>query len=1151
MGLPKYWVNTSSQNLVIEDTDFFYKGLGPVVEIKRTYNSNNMASGMFGRGWTFNFESFVTAGSCTATQPNLFRSSGDFIQFSGADICPFGPPITLEVSAVYPAGLFDKLAWYYDGANNYWLYEPVKSRLSYRYDPAPQSATKWKLSSVTDPSGNAVSVSRNIDGTVAKVTDAAGRATNFAYDTSQRCTSVVFPDGYSTTFAYDAAGNLAQTMDRIGNILYYTYDNAGYLTSMRVENRTISFTYASDGTSWRKVISSVTEPTGSVVTYSKSADGVEVKDSVGNTSVYVPDNEGRTTATTNPRGESTSSVFTDGFLSSSFNGSGTYTREYNNKGQITKLTSPMNHSISLGYDVHGDLASITNGAGVTSTFERDANRNLVKYTKPAISAFFYSFNYNAKGLLTSAVNPLGMAVGFSYDRFGNVVEKTDPVGDKTIYGYDNSGLLLLSETDPAGNRTEYSYDANKRITQITYADSSTRKFVYDGVSPLNMTDENGNNTSYGWDKSFRLTTVTDALGRIASITRNTNGSISKMTDPGGKVYNIVSDSMNRVSQMLDPKGGYATFEYNPSWDLKAITNPKDGRSEFYYNQDGLLQNVLDPLYHEIQYSWDGAKRLSTIRNARLETISMTYNDNDLKTGKTYSSGSTPAQFSYDAAGNLTSMIDGSGMKGFTYDQANRPVSVSYPDGHGITYAYDKGFVKTLSYPNGLVANYSYDNRCRISAVTWSIAGSNHFVSFSYDPAGNLIKELRANGVSTDYSYDKLNRVKTILHMHGQGTLASMAFTRDTAGNIISETHSLPVAGNFLPLTTNTVYNLADQIVTRGADAYAYDADGNLTGINGPHPLTAAYDAENRLKAITRYGVASTFVYDGLGRRARGVTAGVTRNYHHDRFGRLLFETDGTGTIIASYLYAGVKLIAMVQGQNVYYYHYNQVNSTVVLTDSSGVLANAYAYDSFGKIAVTIGNVYNPFTYVGAYGVMDDGNGLYFMSQRHYDAETGRFLQRDPIWFSGGQTNLYAYVGNSPVDSIDPSGQSNWGKFGYAVINQVGGFATTVAGGVTGNPLLLISGVNRWLASFKQLKQSVENKCPETSFFGDFILPPGPGNWAYEEYKSEVAEVEASEKVQREADFKKESEEYRQRVEYNENPLGYIIPGVPVPGSSDD
>src|SRR5690606_8633872 len=42
--------------------------------------------------------------------------------------------------------------------------------------------------------------------------------------------------------------------------------------------------------------------------------------------------------------------------------------------------------------------------------------------------------------------------------------------------------------------------------------------------------------------------------------------------------------------------------------------------------------------------------------------------------------------------------------------------------------------------------------------------------------------------------------------------------------------------------------------------------------------------------------------------------------------------------------------------------------------------------------------------------------------RDYDASIGRWLSKDPILFGGGDTNLYGYVMQDPINWIDPSGE---------------------------------------------------------------------------------------------------------------------------------
>ena len=54
--------------------------------------------------------------------------------------------------------------------------------------------------------------------------------------------------------------------------------------------------------------------------------------------------------------------------------------------------------------------------------------------------------------------------------------------------------------------------------------------------------------------------------------------------------------------------------------------------------------------------------------------------------------------------------------------------------------------------------------------------------------------------------------------------------------------------------------------------------------------------------------------------------------------------------------------------------------------------------------------------------LDAESGLYFYRARYYDASLGRFINEDPIGFTGGDVNLYAYVFNNPVVRVDPLGR---------------------------------------------------------------------------------------------------------------------------------
>ena len=186
-------------------------------------------------------------------------------------------------------------------------------------------------------------------------------------------------------------------------------------------------------------------------------------------------------------------------------------------------------------------------------------------------------------------------------------------------------------------------------------------------------------------------------------------------------------------------------------------------------------------------------------------------------------------------------------------------------------------------------------------------------------------------------------------------------------------------------------------------------------------VVAAYtwDYDNMLTGATISGTSYTYAYDPLGQRVKRVAGGAETRYIVAG-GTVLAEMDASNNITAYYVY-GMGLISKVTPSgSAYYYHYNNLGSTVAMTDSSGNIVNKYAYDPYGKVLSQVEGISNPFKYVGAFGVMDEGNGLLYMRARYYDPITGRFISKDPIGWAGG-LNLYNYVGGNPVNWVDPWG----------------------------------------------------------------------------------------------------------------------------------
>ena len=142
-------------------------------------------------------------------------------------------------------------------------------------------------------------------------------------------------------------------------------------------------------------------------------------------------------------------------------------------------------------------------------------------------------------------------------------------------------------------------------------------------------------------------------------------------------------------------------------------------------------------------------------------------------------------------------------------------------------------------------------------------------------------------------------------------------------------------------------------------------------------------------------------------------------------GRLLAEYDVAGALVRDYIYFGGQLVAEYTGAQLFYYASDQINSTRIVTDSSGTVVYAAAHEPYGGIQKTWVTTYDPaLKFSGKQ--RDAESDLDYFGARYYDRAQYRFISTDPICrkSSGNlqMANLYSYCINNPINLIDPNGE---------------------------------------------------------------------------------------------------------------------------------
>ena len=873
----------------------------------------------------------------------------------------------------------------------------------------------WRVTSQTDALGNATQL-RFDDKGVATITDPLGNLTQHTHTDGIRLSALKDAAGKTATLEYDAQGRRIAVKDRMGDTTKFGYHApSGRIASItNARGETVTFTYMPQEqvigeakfTFYNLTRVDYPDKTNAQFVYDAKGNIVSATDRAGQTSKYTYNARGQVLTETNPAGGVT-----------------TYT--YNDDATLGSQKDSDGVAVSYAYDALKRLTKITDAAGLVANLTYDAMGHVTSYTDG--NNRVTKCEYDANGSLVKITDAVGQISSLSYDALDRLNKATDRLGKSSTQTYDALGRVA-STADATGIATQYGYDPRGWLTTITRGESAWQTNYDDEGIPVSVTTPLGGVVKLQNDQLGRLNAVTDPLGDTATLTRDALNRVTSVTDPLKRTTRFGYDAHDLLESVTLPDQSAAKYERDARGNLTRIVDLDGSEWKFAYTPMGRVQSKTDPLGKTTGYAYDERGRTAKITYPDGVTQAFAYDAADNITQIKYSDG-TEFTYAYDAVNRL---VDANGTR-FTYDAEGRIIS---SDGASATYD-DAGRLKTTTYGN-LTVTYVYDPKTGLLASVSDNLTKTRY-DFTYDKARQLVGIARSNNVNTTLTWDEAGRLTRLADMGTGGSpIVDAQYTLDAAGQVIGAKITAPLdpasalVGQISSVgqISNLSYNPASQISSTG---YTYDARGRLT--QSP-ARKFTWDGASRLVGYqpTASSQPSTvaLTYNGLGdmvSRVEGNTA--TRCAYNYALGLapIVAETDGAKPLryhVWSPDGALLYSIDVSDGNKVYHYHFDRAGSTLALTDASGAVTDAYAYDPYGRLLAHRGKNAQPFTFVGKWGVrQDDTDGtLYQMRARYYDATTARFLSREPVWTQIDDPRLinpYQYALSDPLDWIDPTG----------------------------------------------------------------------------------------------------------------------------------
>ena len=843
------------------------------------------------------------------------------------------------------------------------------------------------LSSIEDAYGNTTTFTRDSDDYIIKITAPYGQETNLTvngdgyfktvsnpkgeiYTLAYKSGTALLrsfkkPGGQITTLTYDADGKLIKDLGHGGNFTQFSVDTSGNIvaTSQMGRSTVYSSGYNSSGLSSNQV----TDPSLLVTQYSEDSNEAAATTNAIESSSSTKVNDERFGAIFK---RPSASTYTIGGVTATTNvtqtydpGSGTGFFDY------ASLTNVINEDGVERTEVWNNVTKVltsTSTEGVQTKMSYDGNERLTQFKHGSLTPI--TFTYDTNGRLAQQIQGTANQLSYTYNTGGYLSKITNGRSEETSYVYDLAARLT-NKILPDTRTIQYQYDSNGNLTGITPPGRPMHIFGYNAME-LNSSYKSpvvSGSTTYSYNLDKQMTTISRPSGKIATFSYDaTKGLLNQVAVAAGNYsYAYSSVVPGQIDFIQSPYGVKNKFTYR---------GPIVSAEEQIRSSDSASMG-------KVSFGFDSAHRVisRTIQDSAStsSTVNYTLNDDgqpiyvgDMKMTYTRSTGALLTaktgkisdSWAYDSYGNVAGFAS-------IYVPSSGPTSVLY--------------MYTLTR----------DNMSRITQMSETIGGVTTNYEYQYDSAGRLTQVKKNSAVTATFTYDS-NSNRTSQTIDG--------------------------------VTTAAVFDNEDRMTSFGSKTYTYDDNGDLTQSTNSLSISSYYNYDvfgNLTQATPNSGVTYDYLIDGQNRLVGKSIAGtLNRRYLYESQLKVTAQLSASGILQKEFVYATGNHMPdyMVTATGKYRILTNHLGSPRVVVDiTNGTIMQRMDYNINGSVTADTNPDFQPFGFAG--GLYDAHTGLVRFGARDYDSETGRWTTKDPIGFNGGDTNLYGYVMNDPVNFVDSTG----------------------------------------------------------------------------------------------------------------------------------